>query len=165
MEENISNRLNVLDFIITVLGQHEKSLDKSLAKLKDILKRLETFCSDEDLGAKTLNGYSRFPLQEDQKEVSNRNGFELDQPFSRSKISVKKYLRRRQKTDNQPQEYPLTQIELVILNLKIKGNSAEEIALRLDMNQINVKKVIEGLVRKGYLPPDKSLTGLGTGRI
>jgi len=35
------NRLSVLDFIISVLIRHEKELDKSLAKIERITRKLE----------------------------------------------------------------------------------------------------------------------------
>ena len=43
-------------------------------------------------------------------------------------------------------------IELVVLNLTVKGYSINEIALRLDMNPVNVKEITNTLVGKGYLP-------------
>ena len=48
-------------------------------------------------------------------------------------------------------------MERVILKLTIKEKSIEEIALRLDMNPSNVKKILEKLIQKGYLPSDKRL--------
>jgi len=37
----ISNRINVLDFVISVLTRHEKELDRNLAKLERITRKLE----------------------------------------------------------------------------------------------------------------------------
>ncbi len=36
-----SNRINVLDFIISVLTRHEKELDKNLVKLERMTRKLE----------------------------------------------------------------------------------------------------------------------------
>ena len=140
MGENISNRLSVLDFIIAVLRQHEKNLDKSLANLENILERLGKMDADENLGGKMLNVYSRVPPRED-------------------------YLHERQRMGNQLQKPFLKQIEYVVFRLAIEGRSVEEIALRLDMNPTGVRQIIKNLVRKRYLPPDNSLTGLGNERI
>ena len=152
MGENLSHRFNVLDFIITVLKQHEKNLDESLFKLETILQQLENVGFDKDLSTNSLNVYSHFPRLEDYEEFSNRNDLKIgNHP---STINVKKYLPRRK---NSSTKYPLNQIEQIILKLTIKEKSIEEIALRLDMNSSNVKKILEGLIRKGYLPADKRL--------
>lgn len=152
MVENLSNRFNVLDFIITVLKQHEKNLDESLFKLETILQQLENFGFDKDLSTNSLNVSSQFPVLEDYEEFSNRNDLKIDN--HRNKIKDNNYLPRRK---NGYTKYPLNQIEQVILKLTTKEKSIEEIALRLDMNQSNVKKILEGLIRKGYLPSDKRL--------
>ncbi len=39
--EDVSSRLTVLDFIIAVLRQHEKSLDEKLARLNNIIRQAE----------------------------------------------------------------------------------------------------------------------------
>ncbi len=150
MKENLSNRFNVLDFIITVLKQHEKNLDESLFKLETILQQLENFGFDKDLSTNSPNVYSPFPMLEDYEEFSNRNDSKIGN--RRSKINVQNYLPRRK---NGYTKYPLNQIEHVILKLTIKEKSIEEISLRLDMNPSNVKKILEVLIRKGYLPSVK----------
>jgi len=152
MEENLSNRFNVLDFIITVLKQHEKNLDESLVKLETILQQLANFGLDKDRDSNSLNVYSHFPMVEDYKKINNRNALKIRNHYN--EINAKNYLPRRKKGYT---KYPLNQIEHVILKLTIKKKSIEEIALRLDMNTSNVKKILEGLMRKGYLPADKRL--------
>jgi len=106
MEEDGSSRLNVLDFIIAVLRQHERSLDESLARLNIILRQAE-------------RGESRTSTE---------------------------------KASKRPSRSPLSEIERVILNLTLKGESPEEIADRLDTSPVHVRETIEGLTSKGYLP-------------
>jgi len=36
-----SNRLSVIDFVISVLARHEKELDRSLARLRRLTAKLE----------------------------------------------------------------------------------------------------------------------------
>jgi DNA-binding CsgD family transcriptional regulator len=133
--EEVSTKLNILDFIITVLQQHEKSLDESLEKFDHALNRLENFFSNEDPEAKTTKNH--FSLLEETKEVKN-------------------YLE--DLKDYKEQKILLKQIEFTILNLTIKGKTVEEIALRLGINPINVKKIRKELIRKGYLNNTKQKT-------
>ena len=95
MEENLSNRFNVLDFIITVLKQHEKTLDESLYKLETILQQLENFRLDKDRDTNSLNVYSHFPMLEDYEEFNNRNDLKIQNHPNEN--NAKKYLPRRNK--------------------------------------------------------------------
>jgi len=133
--EEVSTKLNILDFIITVLQQHEKSLDESLEKFDHALSRLEKFFSNEDPEAKKIKDH--FSLLEETREV--KKYFEDLKNYKEQKILLK-------------------QIEFTILNLTIKGKTIEEIALSLGINPINVKKIQNKLVRKGYLNNTKQET-------
>ena len=133
--EEVSTKLNILDFIITVLQQHEKSLDESLEKFDRALSRLEKFFSNEDPEAKKIKDH--FSLLEETREV--KKYFEDLKNYKEQKILLK-------------------QIEFTILNLTIKGKTIEEIALSLGINPINVKKIQNKLVRKGYLNNTKQET-------
>jgi len=43
-----SNRLGVIDFVISVLARHEKELDRSLARLRRLTAKLEAKMKSEE---------------------------------------------------------------------------------------------------------------------
>jgi len=43
-----SNRLGVIDFVISVLARHEKELDRSLARLRRLTAKLEANMKSEE---------------------------------------------------------------------------------------------------------------------
>jgi len=145
MEESSSSKLHVLDLVITVLRQHEKSLDEKLAQFEAMLRRLEKVSSAMTPNG-VQNGYSP-PLEEtpEQSETFNRGRTFVDKPFRR-KRGFSKPLRRPS----------LHKVEVKVLKLIAEGEPVEEIALRLNMDPLDVKETIADLAQKGYLYP-KSL--------
>jgi len=141
MEETSSSKLHVLDLVIAVLRQHEKSLDEKLAQFETMLRRLEKISSDMAPNV-VQNGYFPLPLEEIPKQ---------NEPFSRGRTFVDKHLGRKQGFSN-----ALHKVEVKVLKLIAEGEPVEEIALRLNMDPLDVKETIADLAQKGYLYP-KSL--------
>jgi hypothetical protein len=142
MEEKVSNKFNVLDFLIAVLRQHEKALDKNLSKLEDTLRRLNIPISDEPL--EPIDPPLTVPKNCD------LDAFRIDEALNHDTYS--------KRHNDQITVDPLTKTELLILKLVNTGGSVEEIALRLDLTPLAVRGIVEILIRKGYLPPGRSLT-------
>jgi len=61
MEDDVSWSLNVMDLIIAVLQQHERSLDASIARLENALKRMEREKSMISPGERRRNAVPSFP--------------------------------------------------------------------------------------------------------
>lgn len=59
----------------------------------------------------------------------------------------------------------LNETELKVLKLVSERKSMPEISLRLFRDQVQLKKIVDGLVRKGYLNHDHDLTKLGVEQI
>jgi len=137
MEEN-SSKLHVLDLVIAVLRQHEKSLDEKLAQFETMLRRLEKTSSNMTPNT-VQSGYPPLPLEENSEQNEN---------FSRNKTFVDKHFPLRRPS--------LHKLEVKILKLIAEGKPVEEIALRLNMDPLDVKETIADLAHKGYLCP-KSL--------
>jgi len=146
MEEQSSSKLHVLDLVIAVLRQHEKSLDKKLAQFGTMLRRLEKISSNMTPEG-VQNGYSPLPLVETPEQ---------NKPFSRGRTFVDKSLGRKRGFSKPLQRPLLHKVEVKVLKLVAEGEPVEEIALRLNMDPLEVKETIADLAQKGYLHP-KSL--------
>jgi DNA-binding CsgD family transcriptional regulator len=146
MEEKSSAKLNVLDLVIAVLRQHEKSLDEKLAQFETMLKRLEKISSDM-IPNTEQKGYFPLPLEETPEE---------NEPFNRGRTFIDKNFGRKQGFSKPLQRPSLHKVEVKILKLIAAGEPVEEIALRLNMDPLDVKEIIADLAQKGYLYP-KSL--------
>jgi len=146
MEETSSSKLHVLDLVIAVLRQHEKSLDEKLAQLETMLRRLEKLgpATAPHLGQ---NGYPPLPLEENPEQDENR---------PRDGTLAHKHFRRKPRSIKPLQRPSLHKAEVEILKLITRGKPVEEIALRLDMDPQDVKETIANLAQRGYLHP-KSL--------
>ena len=120
-----SNKLSAIDFVIAVLKQHEKDLDRSLVSLKKILKQMEKTNKDK----KTIQpGHS--PVSLLRKTRVNKYGAPNLNQFHFSKISAGERL------------------GPIIAKLISDGKSIEEIALRLDTNPANIKKILRRIQSK-----------------
>ncbi len=146
MEEASSSKLHVLDFVIAVLMQHEKSLDEKLAQFEMMLRRLEKI-SFNMAPIVVQNGYSPLPLEETPEQ---------NETFSRGRTIVDKHFWIKQGFSKPLQRPSLHKVEVKVLNLIAREESVEEIALRLNMDPLDVKETIADLAQKGYLHP-KSL--------
>jgi len=146
MEETSSSKLHVLDLVIAVLRQHEKSLDEKLAQFETMLRRLEKISTDMTPNV-VQNGYSHLPSEE---------APEQNETFSRGRTFVDKHFGRKKRFSKPLQGLSLRKVEIKVLRLIAEGEPVEEIALRLNMDPLDVKETIADLTQKGYLYP-KSL--------
>lgn len=144
MEETSSSKLHVLDLVIAVLRQHEKSLDEKLAQFETMLRRLEKIGANRASHG-VQSGYPPLPLEEnpEKSETFNRGRTFVNKPFGRKQRFSKPLLQRS----------PLHKAEVKVLKLIAEGEPVEEIALRLRMDPLDVKETIANLAQRGYLYP------------
>ena len=143
MEEKSSSKLHVLDLVIAVLRQHEKSLDEKLAQFEMMLRRLEKISANTAPNM-VQHGCSPLPLDESP---------EKSEPFSRGRTFVDKHFGRKQGFSKLLQRPSLHKVEVKVLKLIAEGEPVEEIALRLNIDPLDVKETIADLAQKGYLYP------------
>ena len=112
MEEKPSPKLHVLDLVIAVLRQHEKSLDEKLAQFETMLRRLEKISSSMTPNV-VQNGYSLLPLEENPEQNEN---------FSHGRILVDRHFGRKQGFSKPLQRPSLRKVEVKVLKLMAEGS-------------------------------------------
>ena len=112
MEETSSSKLHVLDLVIAVLRQHEKSLDEKLAQFETMLRRLEKISADMTPNV-VPNGYVTLPSEE---------APEHNETFSRGRTLVDKHFGRKQGFSKPLQRPSLRKVEVKVLKLMAEGS-------------------------------------------